>query len=63
MEKWRVGSKVCEGCGQLLSIKSKSNWVDCYLCDTRIDLSDLPVIEEAGAKQESKDEITKDEPA
>lgn len=63
MEKWRVGSKVCEGCGQLLSIKSKSDRIACYLCDTLIDLSDLPVIEEAAAMPESKDEITKDESA
>jgi LSD1 subclass zinc finger protein len=45
MSMWRVGTTVCIGCGTVLTIKSISDSINCYLCDAPIDLSELPVVE------------------
>ncbi len=46
MSTWRVGTVVCSGCGTVLSIKTISDRIQCYLCDAPIDLTDCPVTEE-----------------
>jgi len=52
MSTWRVGTVVCSGCGTVLSIKSRSDKMKCYLCDTPVDLTDCPVIEEPDSTKE-----------
>jgi LSD1 subclass zinc finger protein len=43
MSAWRIGTVVCEGCGAVLNIKSSAERTVCYLCDTPVDLRDVPV--------------------
>ena len=60
MSIWHIGTAVCSGCGTVLTIKSISDRINCYLCETPIDLSDLPVAEIADLK-ESNISITEEE--
>lgn len=46
MSTWHVGAVVCSGCGAVLSIKSLSDKIQCYLCDVPVDLTECQVIEE-----------------
>ena len=46
MSTWRVGTMVCSGCGAVLSIKSLSDKIPCYLCNASLDLTDCPISEE-----------------
>jgi LSD1 subclass zinc finger protein len=61
MNMWRVGTAVCSGCGNVLTIKSTSDSITCYLCDAPIDLSELPVVEIVETKK-SADTIPEEEP-
>ena len=54
MSMWRVGTTVCSGCGTVLTIKSISDSINCYLCDAPIDLSELPVVEIADTKKSAE---------
>lgn len=58
MSMWYVGTAVCSGCDSVLTIKSISDSINCYLCDAPIDLSELPIVEIADTK---KDEVVPDE--
>lgn len=54
MSMWRVGTTVCIGCGTVLTIKSVSDSINCYLCDAPIDLSELPVVEIQDTKKSAE---------
>ena len=54
MSMWRVGTTVCSGCGTVLTIKSVSDSINCYLCDAPIDLSELPVVEIQDTKKSAE---------
>lgn len=54
MSMWHVGTVVCSGCGTVLTIKSISDSINCYLCDAPIDLSDLPIVEIADTKKSAE---------
>jgi len=54
MSMWHVGTVVCCGCGTVLTIKSISDSINCYLCDAPIDLLELPIIEIAETKKSSE---------
>lgn len=58
MSTWRIGTLVCSNCGTVLSIKSTSDRTSCYLCDTPLDLSDLPIVEQADEKSKSFEQIS-----
>lgn len=51
MSMWHIGTAVCSGCGTVLTIKSTSDSITCYLCDAPIDLSSLPIVEIAETKK------------
>ncbi len=51
MSMWHVGTVVCSGCGTVLTIKSISDSITCYLCDAPIDLSELPIVDIADTKK------------
>lgn len=61
MSMWHVGTVVCSGCGTVLTIKSISDSINCYLCDALIDLSELPIVEIADTKK-SEEVIPEEEP-
>ncbi len=54
MSMWRVGTTVCIGCGTVLTIKSVSDSIHCYLCDAPIDLSEIPVVEIQDTKKSAE---------
>ena len=54
MSLWHVGTVVCSGCGTVLTIKSISDSINCYLCDAPIDLSELPVVEIQDTKKSAE---------
>ena len=54
MSMWRVGTTVCIGCGTVLTIKSVSDSINCYLCDAPIDLSESPVVEIQDTKKSAE---------
>lgn len=54
MSMWRVGTTVCIGCGTVLTIKSVSDSINCYLCDAPIDLSEIPVVEIQDTKKSAE---------
>jgi LSD1 subclass zinc finger protein len=54
MSMWHVGTAVCSGCGTVLTIKSISDSITCYLCDALIDLSEIPIVEIAGMKKSAE---------
>ncbi len=54
MSMWRVGTTVCIGCGSVLTIKSVSDSINCYLCDAPIDLSELPIVEIVDTKKSAE---------
>ena len=54
MSMWRVGTTVCSGCGTVLTIKSVSDSINCYLCDAPIDLSEIPVVEIQDTKKSAE---------
>ena len=54
MSMWHVGTAVCSGCGTVLTIKSTSDSINCYLCDAPIDLSVLPIVEIADTKKSAE---------
>lgn len=54
MSMWHVGTVVCSGCGTILTIKSTSDSITCYLCDAPIDLSGLPVVEIQDTKKSAE---------
>ena len=54
MSMWRVGTTVCIGCGTVLTIKSVSDSINCYLCDAPIDLSELSVAEIQDTKKSAE---------
>lgn len=54
MSMWHVGTVVCCGCGSVLTIKSISDSINCYLCDAPIDLSDLSIVEIADTKKSAE---------
>jgi len=54
MSLWRVGTTACIGCGTVLTIKSVSDSINCYLCDAPIDLSELPVVEIQDTKKSAE---------
>ena len=60
MSMWHVGTVVCSGCGTVLTIKSISDSINCYLCDAPIDLSELPIVEIADTKK-SSEEVSEEE--
>lgn len=57
MKKWHVGSKVCNGCGALLNMKTIADNIACYLCEAPLDISDLPVVEEEEIAKEVDDRV------
>ena len=54
MSMWYVGTAVCSGCGSVLTIKSISDSINCYLCDAPIDLSELPIVEIVDTKKSAE---------
>lgn len=54
MSMWHVGTVVCSGCGTVLTIKSISDSINCYLCDALIDLSELPIVEIVDTKESAE---------
>ena len=54
MSMWYVGTAVCSGCGSVLTIKSISDSINCYLCDAPIDLSEIPVVEIQDTKKSAE---------
>ena len=51
---WHIGTAVCSGCGSVLTIKSTSDIINCYLCDAPIDLSEIPVVEIQDTKKSAE---------
>jgi len=58
---WHVGTVVCSGCGTVLTIKSISDSINCYLCDAPIDLSELLIVEIEDTKK-SAEMVPEEEP-
>lgn len=54
MSMWRVGTTVCSGCRSVLTIKSVSDSINCYLCDAPIDLSELSVVDIQDTKKSAE---------
>ena len=61
MSMWYVGTAVCSGCDTVLTIKSISDSITCYLCDAPIDITELPIVEIADTKK-SAEVVSEKEP-
>jgi LSD1 subclass zinc finger protein len=58
---WHIGTAVCSSCGTVLTIKSTSDSITCYLCDAPIELSELPIVEIEDTKK-SAELVPEEEP-
>ncbi len=54
MSIWHVGTAACSGCGTVLTIKSISDSITCYLCDAPIDLSEVLIVEIEDTKKSAE---------